>query len=334
MVKPFLVKAVLLAGFILLFGLFPASTKAAGPTKEARPNCSRYSLPASLWNKPFHFAGELIPIQRPDVKSRILHQINFLLLDARSVLTDWLTEKSRYAWIFDELLRKEGVPNEFVLFAPVLSALTMKPPSRGPVAGWWALDKPCTVSDGIEMSEDAWHDDRLDLELSTRCFALRLKDARQQLGGSSWLMAAAAYVTSTKTIRDLEQHWNTNQYWDLPLPNNAEDLIVRWIALWIINTHRETYGLKFRDSPPFTFDQVTGLLLNKDLSIAEIARMTGVPPREILELNPKIKAATPVLPATSKGQSLTHTIAAPKGKGWVLVDKLRRQGYLAASPKP
>ena len=39
----------------------------------------------------------------------------------------------------------------------------------------------------------------------------------------------------------------------------------------------------------FTFDQVTGLQLTKDLPIAEIARMTGVPPREILRLNPKIK---------------------------------------------
>jgi hypothetical protein len=332
-VKHILVKTVLLAGVVLLFGLCPASPKAAGPTKQARPNCSRYSLPPTVLNKPFYFAGELVPIQRHDVQSRLLHQINFLLLDARSVLTDWLSERSRYSWIFDEVLRKEGVPEEFVLFAPVLSALAQKSPSKPPVAGWWALDKPCSASDGVEMTEDSWHDDRMDLELSTRCFAVRLKKARKELGGINWLMTAAAFVTSTKTIQDLRQHWNTDQYWDLPLPESAEDLVVRWMALCIINGHREFYDLKFKDAAPFTFDQVTGLVLNKDLTVAEIAHMVGVPPREILKLNPKIKAATPVLPAKARGKRLSHTIAAPKGKGWVLVDKLKKGGYLAESPK-
>ena len=86
MVNPALVKAVPLVGVVLLLGLSPLSPNAAGPTKEARTNCSRYSLPSSLLNKPFYFAGELIPIQRPDVKSRISYQVNFLMLDARSVL--------------------------------------------------------------------------------------------------------------------------------------------------------------------------------------------------------------------------------------------------------
>jgi peptidoglycan lytic transglycosylase D len=309
-------------------------SKAAGPVKQSRPNCSRYSLPPTLLDKPFYFAGESVPLQRHDVRSRLLRQINFLLLDARSVLTDWLSERSRYSWIFDEVLRKEGVPQEFVLFAPVLSALALKAPSKPPVAGWWALDKPCGASDGVEMGEDSWHDDRMDLELSTRCFAARLKGARKELGGIGWLMTAAAYVTSTKTIQDLRQHWNTDQYWDLPLPESAEDLVVRWIALWIINSHRDFYGLKFKDAAPFTFDQVTGLVLSKDLTVAEIAHMVAVPPRQILELNPRIKATMPVLPAKARGKRLSHTIAAPKGKGWVLVDKLKKGGYVAESPKP
>ncbi len=327
-------KTVLLAGIILLLALCPTSSKAAGPTKESRPNCSRYALPSSLLKKPFRFAGELVPIQRPDVQSRILYQINFLLLDARSVLTDWLSEKSRYAWMFDEILRKEGVPDEFVLFAPVLSALSLKASSRSAMAGWWALEKPCAASDGVEMLEDSWHDDRMDFELSTRCFAARLKDARKELGGVGWLTTAAAYITSTKTVQELRQRWNTDHYWDLPLPQNAEDFVVRWIALWIINGHRDIYGLKFKDPPPFTFDQVTGLVLSKDLTVAEIAHMTGVPSREILELNPRIKATSPTLPATARGKTLSHTIAAPKGKGWVLVDKLKKGGYVVGSPKP
>jgi hypothetical protein len=184
------------------------------------------------------------------------------------------------------------------------------------------------------MSEDSWHDDRLDLELSTRCFASRLKGIRKELGDESWLMAAAAYVTSAKTIQELRGRWDTRSYWDLPLPDAAEDLILRWIALGIISAHKEAFGLKLKSAPPLTFDQVTGLSLAKDLSVAEISRILGVSPHEIMEINPKLKPAAGMFPATEKGKSQTHVIAVPKGKGWSVVNKLKEGGYLSSGPTP
>jgi membrane-bound lytic murein transglycosylase D len=303
---------------------------AAGPTGESGAFCSRYSLPASLLEKPLYFAGELIPLQRQDVRSRIQYQMNFLLLDARSVLTDWLTEKARYSWVLEELLAKESIPKDFVLLSPVLSGLNARLSVRGSPAGWWYLTKPCTSAEGIAMSDDAWHDDRLDPELSTRCFGVRLKEARKQMGGG-WLMATAAYITSVKTVQDLCRAWHTEVFWDLPLPDYAEELIVRWIAFGIINGNREAFGLNFKNPPPITFDQVTELVLTKDLPLAEIARITGVQPREILELNPKIKPSSPMFPAKDQGKELKHSMAVPKGKGRTLLHKLMQDGYVARS---
>lgn len=184
------------------------------------------------------------------------------------------------------------------------------------------------------MSADSWHDDRLDLELSTRCFASRLRSIRKDLGDEGWLMTAAAYVTSAKTIQDFRHRWATRSYWDLPLPDTAEDLIVRWIALGIINAHKEAFGLKLRKPPPLTFDQITGLSLVKDLSVAEISRISGVSSREILDMNPKLKPTAGIFPATEKGKGLTHVIAVPKGKGWIVVNKLKEAGYLSSGAKP
>jgi hypothetical protein len=317
----------------LLFGFFAPHSDAAGPRKEGVSTCSKYSIPASVLEKPFFFADELVPVQRQDVQSRVAAQINFLLLDARSVLMDWLTERRRYSWIFDETLSKEQVPKDFVWFAPVLAGLT-KSPGRAAPAGWWALEKPCDPSEGVQMSEDSWHDDRLDLELSTRCFASRLKSIRKDLADEGWLMTAAAYVTSAKTIQDLRSRWQTRSYWDLPLPDTAEDLIVRWIALGIISTHKEAFGLKVKNTPPLTFDQITGLSLAKDLSVAEISRLSGVSSREIMEMNPKLKPSAGIFPATEKGKSQAHVIAVPKGKGWVVVNKLKEAGYLSSGQKP
>jgi hypothetical protein len=301
------------------------------PRKEVPAPRPRYGLPLELVSQQFIFAGEKVPIDRKDVRARILSQVNFLLLDARSVLSSWLTEDMKYTWIYQEILTKEGIPKEFAVLAPILSRMR-RTGDKGHQGGIWALDKPCGAKQGLAMSSDDWHDDEMDLDLSTRCFAAQIKEIRKQLGDRSWLMAAAAYMTSLKNIEDLKRTWDTKSYWDLPLPENPDVLIPRWIALWIIHAHRSTYHLNLRPAQPLTFDQVTGVVLAKDLPVAEIARITGAPPRLILELNPKIKPGVGLFSARKNGKRTVHTIAAPRGKGPVLVKGLKDEGFLATGP--
>jgi hypothetical protein len=330
---PPVLNGVAFAATVLLLAVGTFVVPARGAQPESRPALVRYAIPRPVLEKQFTFCGEPIPLRRADVRSRIESQINFLLLDARSVLTEWLSEKARCSWLFEEILAKEGLPKDLSLLPPVIAGLNVLSSSRGPGVGWWALTSACSASEGVEMSVDSWHDDRLDLELSTRCFVARVKDIRKALSGQTWLMVVAAYLCGTKPVQELEQRWDSQAFWDLPLPDNAEELVVRWIALGIIDANRSAFGLHFKESPPLTFDQVTGLVLTKDLSLAEIARLTGTPPREILLLNPKVKAGSAVFPATVQGQKPVHTLAAPKGKGQALVQQLHKQGYLAEQPK-
>jgi len=304
----------------------------AGPTKQGEQTSPTHSLPLSITGKPFKFAGEIIPLQRKDVRSRIEFQANFLLLDARSVVTLWLTEESRQTWILEEVFGKEGIPREFVWLAPLLSRMKRSAAKRHE-GGMWALEKPCSSESGLNMFSNEWYDDRMDVELSTRCFATTIKAIRGKLKTNSWLLAVAAYMTSTQNVDNLMQKWNAKSFWDIPFDENPELLIPRWVALTIIGSHGSSYGLKFTKPAPLTFDQVTGLILTKDLPIAEIARITGVPPREILELNPKIKPSAGLFPAKVAGKQQAHTIAAPRGKGWVLVNKLKEMGFLAPAKK-
>lgn len=329
-------RTILVMLFCSITVLVPRATLVLGqgPSK-AEPSSvhTRYGLPAAVLKGPFHFAGETIPISRADVQYRILSQVNFLLLDARSVLTRWLADKSRHAWIFETVLAKEGVPRDLVLLAPVLTGRKSAGPSRSGGVGWWTLSELCKAGDGIEMAQDSWHDDRWDPDLSTRCFALKLKAIKKELGDTGWLMTVAGYLASTKTIQALEQKWNTTVFWDLPLPDDAEELVVRWVALGIIDGNREHFGLKVKEAPPIAFDQISGVVLSKDLSVAEIARLTDTPPREILELNPKIRHGRAVFPSSVDGKPATHSLAAPRGKGQTLVKKLKEAGYLEKSAK-
>ncbi len=325
-------RAILLACLMPFLGAEAHCAGASGPRKQTSGVPARYSIPQAVLEKPFTFAGEVIPFHRPDVAARIRFQLNFLLIDARSVLTSWLTNKNRYGWMFEEVFGKAEVPEEFGLLAPILSGISAKSSPSLPGAGWWALDTPCTADEGIALSKDTWHDDRLDLELSTRCFAHRIKRIKEKLRTRSWLLTAAAYVSSAEAVEEAGKNWNAFKFWDMPLPPNADELIPRWIALGIISAHPDKFGLRLKSTPPFTYDEVSGLVLAKDLSVADIAEFVGIPARKILRLNPRIMASNAVLPATVKGRPVSHRVIAPKGKGRVLVDALKKNGYLLQAP--
>ncbi len=314
-------------GFWLVF-ILTASCLAASQKGVQEEKCVRYSIPASVMSKTFILAGDTVPIQRPDVHDRIVSQVNFLLMDARSVLTDWLYEKSRYSWIFEEIFEKEGIPQEFALLAPILSGAGLKSQHRGTGAGWWSLEKPCTSRDGVTMADDAWHDDRLDLELSTKCFSAKIKQLHKDLGSKSWSAAAAAYVTSLKAVQDAMATWNSDRLWDIPLPEPAEDILVRWIAFSIIASHQADFGLHYKQPNPFVFDQITGLRLQKDLSVGDAARYVGISPREFLDYNPKIKPGSGSMQSSSNGNDSSFALAVPKGKGKLFLEKLKTEGYL------
>jgi hypothetical protein len=140
-------------------------------------------------------------------------------------------------------------------------------------------------------------------------------------------------MTSQKTVEDLEKAWGTKSYWDIPFSENADVLIPRWIALWIVQAYQTAYHLHLKPPRPFTFDEVTGVVLAKDLPVAEVAKITGVPSRVILELNPKVKPSAGMFVAKSHGKRTVHTIAAPRGKGRLLVRELKKRGFLATAGK-
>lgn len=300
-----------------------------GPAPQAPTTAGLFGLPPDI-GKEYRFLGQEFPIQRHDIKSRIIWQINFLLYDARSVMTEWVLEKSRFNWIYRETFSKAGVPEDFIWLAPVLGGATKG--SRPQSVGVWMLDKPCSRAEGVEMNEDSFMDERLDVQLSTKCFAQRLAAIHKDYG-MDWLMTAVAYLITPKNAKEIVEKYGTSNPWDIPLPDNIEDLLDRWIALKIIYTHRLFYGLNFKDPAPVIFDQLSDVKLSRDLPVAEIARIIGVSPRLILELNPKIKTNPGVFPAKADGRQLNHTIAAPSGTGAQLLKKLQESGYIEDARK-
>ncbi|MGC8603839.1 MAG: hypothetical protein ACP5VS_09145 [Desulfomonilaceae bacterium] len=320
-----------IVGLALVFLALGQSGAASVPVQksnEPTTGCPSFAIPTPLITGGFELGGEKVPLTRPDVKARIEFQINFLLFDARSVLGEWLKEKRKYSWIFEEIFSKQGIPTDFAWLAPVLSGISRSLNSHSTSTGVWGLDRPCDASEGVEMHDDSWRDDRLDIHLATNCFASRIKKLKQELG-VGWLMTAVAYTLSPKTTKNLMEKWNSSSVWDIPMPTSLEDMLGRWAALKIIGMNRSLYGLKYSDPAPLTYDNITSIELTRDLSIGEVANFVKVSPRLILELNPKIKPNSGIFPAKMNGKPLTHSIAVPSGSGRVLLNKLQELGYLS-----
>lgn len=295
-----------------------------GPRAQPAPVPPRFGLPPDI-AQDYIFAGQKFPISRSDIKPRIISQINFLLYDARSVMTEWVLEKSRLNWIYREAFAKAGIPEDFVWLAPVMAGATKAARPQG--VGAWMLDKPCSSAEGLAMRDDTFMDERLDVQAAARCFALRLSAIRKEYR-LDWFMSLVAYLMGPKQAAEIVEKYGTSNPWDIPLPDYIEDLLDRWIALKIIYTHRQYYGLTFSDPAPFIFDQLSDVRLTKDLHVAEIARILGVSPRLILEINPKIRITPGIFPAKADGIQLLHSIAAPSGKGVQLLKKLQELGYI------
>lgn len=137
---------------------------------------------------------------------------------------------------------------DFSWLSPVLMGVNRASNSRFSPVGIWSLDKPCGSTDGVEMHDEAWRDDRLDIHLATKCFAARIKALKAEFG-DGWLIASVAYILSVQNVKELTQRWGSVNVWDIPLPDQMEDMLSRWAAFKIIGTHRSHYGLRFPDPP-------------------------------------------------------------------------------------
>ncbi len=144
--------------------------------------------------------------------------------------------KGQYSWLFHEPFSKRGHSSGFRTACSYSGAISLKSAYRSAGAGWWGLDKQCSNSEGIEMAEDSWHDDRMDLELSTRCFAAKIKKTRSDVKFFELDNSGRGVRYFTSKPLTITASAGTPISIGLPLPDLAEELVARWIALGIINS--------------------------------------------------------------------------------------------------
>jgi membrane-bound lytic murein transglycosylase D len=305
----------------------------------------RYTLPPQIEKNGLQFASQDVPIRRPDVRKRILREINYLLLDRRSRVFHWLSRADSLKTTIGPILKSYNVPPEFLYLAAIESNYNGRALSSAGAFGYWqfikstALCGPRGCPDYDWKREiNAWKDERADLVKSTHSAARYLawlnRVKRVSLNGhddrngfNDWFLTAASYNAGPTRVVQRLNAYGVTSYWDDPLPIETEKYVPRWIALGVISRYRDFYGVKIKPLGSSPFDTVEQIKLVKDLSFADVAKMLNTTPRNIWFLNSQVPVEKSIFPAKHSGVVIKHTIHLPKGTQKKFLAQLEIRGF-------
>jgi membrane-bound lytic murein transglycosylase D len=260
-------------------------------------------------------------------------------MDLRQTTKLWLQRRDRYGQAVAGILKTEGIPVEFSLLPALESGYSASATSPSQARGWWQFVRATAVKSLAQDPNLDWtlrvnesKDERCDLILSTRAAARYLTWMRSRLSDSSgpvsWLTVAAAYNAGLNELQYRTAVYKTNSYWDAKLPLETENYVPRWIALWIIDAHRDYYGMESAFITALEFDTLQEIRLSRDLPLSVVAVASNAPLRFIRELNGGVQKGETAFRASLQKDGTAHTIHVPKGCKESVLKTLRERAFL------
>lgn len=231
-----------IAGLIFLCSFFvfalseteKQSEKSITSAKVNDYNVYAIDMPLDL-----NFAGEIVPIQKPDVYERMDRELlvntywqsNGLLLIKRA---------HKYFPVIEPILKQYNVPDDFKYLAVIESGLTQAVSSARAV-GFWQILKNTGRELGLEVNANV--DERYHIEKATHAACKYLLKSKEKFG--SWTLAAAAYNAGDGGINHLLESQQVSDYYDLLLGEETGRYVFRIIAIKHILSHAQNYGFNF-----------------------------------------------------------------------------------------
>jgi len=293
-------------GVVCVSGLFIFSMQKAPSDefigKEA-PVVNDYNVYALEMPEGINFAGELVPVENPDIYERMDRELlvntywqsNGLLMFKRA---------QKYFPIIEPILEKNGVPDDFKYLAVIESALVTTAKSPAGASGVWQIMKATGRENGLEVNANV--DERYNLEKATEVACRYLKRAKEQLG--SWTSAAAAYNAGNAGISRRLKEQGVTEYYDLLLGEETGRYVFRIVALKEILSHPDKYGFNFNTSD--LYQQVPTYNVEVDTAVtnfSKFAKRFGINYKILKLHNPWLRE-----PHLNNKSRKSYTIKIPK----------------------
>lgn len=195
-----------------------------------------------------------------------------------------IARSARFYPIFEEQLRAADLPLELKHLSIVESALRSWAVSPVGAAGLWQLMPGTARELGLIVNDEL--DERLDPTLGCAAGLDYLKIQHQRYG--DWAVALAAYNSGPGNVNKAIRRSGSRNYWKMRrfLPRETQNYVPSFIAAVFLLSYHHHYGL------PATLisldDQLTDrLVVERKISLYQIARITGLRPEVVAELNPQ-----------------------------------------------
>ena len=217
------------------------------------------------------------------VNSRVKAYIKYYQGKGRKYFVQWLERMGKYKPLLEDILRKEGLPEDLVYLAMVESGFNPKAHSRARAVGIWQFISSTGRVYGLRI--DSYVDERKDPVKSTKAASRFLKSLHYEF--KDWYLAMAAYNVSKSKVTRAIRIYKSRNFWDLKsLPTETKNHIPKFIAAAIIAKNPEKYGFRnINHQIPFKYEEVH---IDKCIDLTVAAKCAQTDYLTIKELNPEL----------------------------------------------
>jgi membrane-bound lytic murein transglycosylase D len=241
-----------------------------------------YRLPPRV-----EFAGQSVPLGRRDVWERLDQE--FLLYVGRpGQIMLWLKRMGTFMPLIERRLKEYGLPNDLKYLAVVESSLRPTAVSSAGAGGLWQFIEG--TGRRFEMDSNALVDERMDVSKATdgaMQYLRRLYDLFHD-----WPLALASYNAGEQRVLDELQEQRVSTYYDLALPAETERFVYKIIAVKIILSNPERYGIYIDPQEYYRPPEVESVSVRVNggrLHLRSVAEAAGTHFAMIKQLNPQFR---------------------------------------------
>ena len=234
-----------------------------------------------------YFAGERVPLEDPEVKERLEHELTINYYWHSNTLLS-MKMANRYFDEVETVLKKNDVPTDFKYLALIESGFKLESSPAGAV-GAWQLLKGTAKERGLVVNDEV--DERYNLEKSTDAACAYLKASKEKLG--NWTLAAASYNLGLPSMMQRVKDQKNSNYYDMYFNPETSRYIFRMIAMKIIFSNPKEAGYIIK--PEELYQPYQYKVMQVDSSIADIADFAaqyGLKYKHIKMLNPWLRNAS------------------------------------------